>query len=302
MSVKYTPLAEEILGLVGGPDNVTKVYHCVTRLRFSLKDDSKVDAKKIADLDDVAQTLTSGGVFQVVIGTHVKDVFEEVEKLITAAGVNLSDAVSAPEQKMNPVMKVIDFISSTFTPVIPAIAGAGMVSAVLSLLVFFDWVSPEDQTYAVIAFAANACFYFLPIFLAFSAARKLGTNPYLAAVVASMMLHPTWNAMVAAGEPVKLFELLPLTLTTYASSVIPILLIILVQSYVEKLLERVIPGPSRSWLFHCWYSSSWPRWRSQFLAPPEPSLAATSPTSSSGCLCTFLGLPLRSSAHYCPSW
>lgn len=124
MSVKYTPLAEEILGLVGGPDNVTKVYHCVTRLRFSLKDDSKVDAKKIADLDDVAQTLTSGGVFQVVIGTHVKDVFEEVEKLITAAGVNLSDAVSAPEQKMNPVMKVIDFISSTFTPVIPAIAGA----------------------------------------------------------------------------------------------------------------------------------------------------------------------------------
>lgn len=238
MSVKYTPLAEEILGLVGGPDNVTKVYHCVTRLRFSLKDDSKVDAKKIADLDDVAQTLTSGGVFQVVIGTHVKDVFEEVEKLITAAGVNLSDAVSAPEQKMNPVMKVIDFISSTFTPVIPAIAGAGMVSAVLSLLVFFDWVSPEDQTYAVIAFAANACFYFLPIFLAFSAARKLGTNPYLAAVVASMMLHPTWNAMVAAGEPVKLFELLPLTLTTYASSVIPILLIILVQSYVEKLLDE----------------------------------------------------------------
>ncbi len=241
MSVKYAPLAEEIVELVGGPENVAKAYHCQTRLRFSLRDESKAEATKIAELDGVVQTLSAGGVFQVVIGTHVKDVFEEIDKLITAAGVDLSDASSVPEQKMNPVMKVIDFISSTFTPVIPAIAGAGMVSAVLSLLVFFKWVSPEDQTYAVIAFAANTCFYFLPIFLGFSAARKLGTNPYLAAVVAAMMLHPTWAGMVAAGEPVKLFDLIPLTLTSYASSVIPILLIIFVQSYVEKFLNRVIP-------------------------------------------------------------
>ena len=242
MSVKYAPLAEEIIGLVGGPENIAKVYHCVTRLRFSLRDESKVDPRKISELDGVAQALTSGGVFQIVIGTHVKDVFDEVEKALAASGVDIGSSASEPEQKMNPVMKVIDFISSTFTPVIPAIAGAGMVSAVLALLVFFGWVSTDDQSYAIISFIANACFYFLPIFLAFSAARKLGTNPYLAAVVATMLLHPNWSEMVTAGEPVKLFEIIPLTLTMYSSSVIPILLIILVQSYVEKFLEKVIPN------------------------------------------------------------
>lgn len=243
MSAKYATLADDIVDLVGGPGNVANVYHCVTRLRFSLNDQSLANGKEIENLEGVAQTMTSGGVFQVVIGPEVKDVFDEVEKDLRDAGIILENsATPEPQQKMNPAMKVVDFISSTFTPVIPAIAGAGMVSAVLSLLVFFGWVSTDSQTYAVISFAANACFYFLPIFLAFSAGRKLGADPYLAAVVASMMLHPSWAAMVAAGHPVKLFDVIPLTLTSYASSVIPILLIIWVQSYVEKFFNKVIPN------------------------------------------------------------
>ncbi len=243
MTVKYAPVAERIVDLVGGAENIESAYHCQTRLRFSLKDDSKAKADQIGELDGVAQALTSGGVFQVVIGTHVKDVFDEVDKTLRAAGVNPSASPEKlPQKRPNVFLRVVDFVSSTFTPIIPALAGAGMVSALLAVLVTFNLVSRESQSYAVINFIANSCFFFLPIFLAFSAAGKLGINRILAAVVASMLLHPTWAQMVTEGAPVTLFNLVPLTLATYSSTVIPVLIIVWVQSYVEKFLERVIPN------------------------------------------------------------
>ncbi|MGJ0184352.1 beta-glucoside-specific PTS transporter subunit IIABC [Corynebacterium glyciniphilum] len=243
MSVKYAPVADQIIDLVGGPDNVSNVYHCQTRLRFTLKDESKADAPALSALDEVAQALISGGMFQIVIGTHVKDVYDEVEKSLKARGVDVTESGSAEsDNKGNILTRIIDFISSTFTPVIPALAGAGMVAALLSLLVAFGWVTTDSQTYTVFSFISNACFYFLPIFLAFSAAGKLGTNRILAAVVAAMMVHPVWTELVETAEPVSLFNVIPLTLATYSATVIPILLIVFVQSYFERLLERVIPN------------------------------------------------------------
>lgn len=237
MSQKYNDLAQEVVNLVGGKENINTVYHCQTRLRFKLKDESKANQEALNNMDGVAKCLISGGVFQVVIGTHVKDVFEEVEKIVGP----LEDKEQVQGEKRGILSVIIDFISGTFQPIIPALSGAGMVKAVLAILITFKIISTESQTYYILNFFADAVFYFLPMMLAYSEAQKLRCNPILAASVAGIMMHPNWNALVSAGKAVKLFEVIPFTLTTYTSTVIPIILVILVQSYVEKYLEKWIP-------------------------------------------------------------
>lgn len=234
MSKQYESLAQQIVKLVGGKDNVNHVYHCQTRLRFKLKDESIADQDALNAMDEVARSLISGGVFQVVIGTHVKDVFEEIEKIV---GPLEGKAVETTEKK-GIVSTVIDFVSGTFQPIIPALSGAGMVKAVLALLVTFEMISAESQTYYILNFFADAVFYFLPMMLAFTEAQKLRCNPILAASIAGIMMHPNWNALVTAGDPVEFFGIIPFTLTTYTSTVIPIIIVVLVQSYVERFLEN----------------------------------------------------------------
>ena len=172
-----------------------------------------------------------------VIGTHVKDVFEEVEKIVGP----LENKEQDQSEKKGILSVIIDFISGTFQPIIPALSGAGMVKAVLAILITFKIISTESQTYYILNFFADAVFYFLPMMLAYSEAQKLRCNPILAASVAGIMMHPNWNALVSAGKAVKLFEVIPFTLTTYTSTVIPVILVVLVQSYIEKYLEKWIP-------------------------------------------------------------
>ncbi|MGN0294225.1 MAG: beta-glucoside-specific PTS transporter subunit IIABC [Lachnospiraceae bacterium] len=240
MSKEYESLARKIVEYVGGTENVNDVYHCQTRLRFKLADESKADQEKLEALDGVSKVMLGGGVYQVIIGTHVKYVFEEVEKIV-GPGKKESSAEETKEKKSIPGM-IIDFIAGTFQPVIPALSGAGMVKALLALLIVFKVISTDSQTYYILNFFADGVFYFLPIMLAFTEAQKLRCNPILAASVAAIMLHPNWGALVAAGEPVHLFGVVPLKLTLYTSSVIPIILVILVQAYVERWLEKHIPN------------------------------------------------------------
>ncbi|MBT9779660.1 PTS beta-glucoside transporter subunit EIIBCA [Clostridium sp. MCC353] len=239
MSRKYEKLAGDIIKGVGGKGNVNDVYHCQTRLRFKLAAEEKADDKALEAMDGVAKVIRNAGVYQVVIGTHVADVFEEIEKLVdTGKGKGNTEAA---EEKQNVVEKVIDFVAGVFQPVIPALSGAGMVKALLALLVVANVISNQSQTYYLLNLFADGVFYFLPMILAFTCAQKLKCNPILAAGVAAMMLHPNWTALVAAKEAVHFFDIIPFTLTSYGSSVIPIILIIFVQSFVEKKLKKWIP-------------------------------------------------------------
>lgn len=240
MSKEYESLARQIVEYVGGKENVNDVYHCQTRLRFKLADEGKADQGKLEGLDGVSKVMISGGVYQVIIGTHVKYVFEEVEKVVGPRNKEQKEP-EQKEKKSIPGM-VVDFIAGSFQPVIPALSGAGMVKAFLALLVVFNLVSTESQTYYILNFFADGVFYFLPIMLAFTEAQKLKCNPVLAASVAAIMLHPNWGALVEAGDAVHLFGVIPLRLTLYTSSVIPVILVILVQSYVERWLEKHIPN------------------------------------------------------------
>lgn len=239
MSRKYEKLAAEIVKNVGGKENVNDVYHCQTRLRFKLADEGKADDRRLEETDGVAKVIRNAGVYQVVIGTHVADVFEEIEKLVDVRK-DKEDAEAAGE-KQNAFTKIIDFVAGVFQPVIPALSGAGMVKALLALLVVMKVISSSSQTYYLLNLFADGVFYFLPMILAFTCAQKLKCNPILAAGVAAMMLHPNWTALVAAKEAVNFFNVIPFTLTNYGSSVIPIILIIFVQSFVEKRLKKWIP-------------------------------------------------------------
>ena len=239
MSRKYEKLAAEIVKNVGGKENVNDVYHCQTRLRFKLADEGKADDRRLEETDGVAKVIRNAGVYQVVIVTHVADVFEEIEKLVDVRK-DKEDAEAAGE-KQNAFTKIIDFVAGVFQPVIPALSGAGMVKALLALLVVMKVISSSSQTYYLLNLFADGVFYFLPMILAFTCAQKLKCNPILAAGVAAMMLHPNWTALVAAKEAVNFFNVIPFTLANYGSSVIPIILIIFVQSFVEKRLKKWIP-------------------------------------------------------------
>jgi PTS system beta-glucosides-specific IIC component len=247
MSKKYEQLAKDIVDNVGGVSNIDSLHHCQTRLRFKLIDNNKANQEAIAALDGVPKVLINGGMFQVVIGMHVAEVNEEVEKYMASKGFSgsTSSSSSDSEEKKKPIDIVADFVSSIFSPIIPALAGAGMVKALLAILVVFNLVDRTNQTYVIFNMIGDATFAFLPILLGFTTAQKLKVNPYLAAAVAGIMVHATWSGLVQAGEPVTLFGFLPLYLVQYTNSVIPIILVVLVQAPIERFLNKVVPNALR---------------------------------------------------------
>lgn len=238
MSKKYEVLTTQLIEQLGGQKNIKEAYHCQTRLRFKLADESKVNDQAVSEIDGVIKVIRNAGVYQVVIGTHVADVFEELEKHIDIQG---SVDTNADQEKKKLIEVIIDFVAGVFQPVIPALSGAGMVKAVLALLVVGKIVTPDNQTYMLLNLFADGVFYFLPMILAYTTAQKLKCNPILAVGVSAMMLHPNWQALVQAGEPIRFFDVIPFTSTNYAGSVIPIILVIFAQAYIEKILKKWIP-------------------------------------------------------------
>lgn len=239
--MNYKSLAENIIRLVGGEDNIASLVHCATRLRFNLKDESKADTAALKATKGVMGAVSNGGQYQVIIGSDVGSVFKEI-----MAMTKLDSGNQGGEEKDDRKVftKVIDTISGIFTPILPAITAAGMMKAVLAVLVAFNLVSKEAQSYQVINFMADAAFFFLPILLASSAAKKFKCNQYMAMMIGGMLLHPTFISMVTAakeaGEGISVFGL-PVGLASYSSSVIPIILAIWFMSYVEPIADKISP-------------------------------------------------------------
>ncbi|MFP7170242.1 beta-glucoside-specific PTS transporter subunit IIABC [Terribacillus sp. 7520-G] len=234
--MNHRKTAEEILQLVGGESNVQSVIHCMTRLRFNLYDNSKADRKSLEQVDGVLGSNISGSQFQLIIGNEVPKVYKEI-----IANSSLSEAKSGEgesKQKKNVISSIFDVISGVFTPILPAIAGAGMIKGITALLLTMGVLQESSQTYQILTVIGDGAFYFLPILLAISAARKFGSNPYVAAAIGAAILHPTLTAMFAEGGGIS-FVGLPVTIATYSSTVIPILLAIWIASYVEKWVDRI---------------------------------------------------------------
>lgn len=240
----YKELGQEILNNVGGSENVSSLVYCATRLRFNLKDDTKANESAIRKLQGVAGVVNQGGQFQVIIGGDVKFVFAEIDKV---GSFSASKEDSSANNK-GIISKVLDTIAGIFVPIVPALTGAGMLKAFLALFMMLEWISPESQTYQFLNFIGDAAFYFLPVLLASSAAKKFGCNQYIAITLAAILLHPTFTAMIAiareAGDTLSLFGL-PVTLANYGSSVIPIILAVWFMSYVEPIVDKLMPNAIR---------------------------------------------------------
>ncbi|WP_404456558.1 beta-glucoside-specific PTS transporter subunit IIABC [Oceanobacillus kapialis] len=239
--MNYKDLASTILDKVGGKENVSYVTHCATRLRFNLYDDSKADTEGLEKIKEVVGVANKGGQYQVVIGTDVSFVHKEIMKLGNFDGDSSDNA--QPEDKRGKVSKAIDIIAGIFTPIIPVLAGAGMLKAVVAIINGFNLLPPESQILQVLGFMGDAGFYFLPIILAASAAKKFEVNQYLAMVIGGILLHPNFIALVStaqeSGEGIN-FIGLPVGLVSYSSTVIPIILAVWFMSYVEPFINRVV--------------------------------------------------------------
>lgn len=243
--MKYEGLAKKIIEKVGGEDNVSNLTHCMTRLRFNLKDNTKASEAEVKKIDGVVGCVNKGGQFQVIIGTHVQDVYEAIQSIGNFSDGDSSDKSSKDDTKL--VAKVLDTIAGIFTPIVGALSGAGMVKAILALSTTFKWLTADSQTYYILNFISDSVFYFLPFLLAFSAAKKFKCSPYLAATFAGVLLHPNLTALKAAGEAVH-FLGIPVTMATYSSSVIPIVLIVWFQSYIEKFARKISPNAVKTFL------------------------------------------------------
>ena len=235
--MNYTELAKQILEKVGGKENVAFLTHCATRLRFNLKDETKADMDALKKTKGVMGVVNKDGQFQVIIGSDVASVYKPLTELGNFADGN--DNKNDGEKK-GKLVQVFDTIAGIFTPIIPAITGAGMIKCVLALLVSFNLIDTSSQTYYILNFMGDAAFYFLPFLLASSAAKKFKCNAYLAMTIAGVLLHPNFAALKTAGDPVS-FLGLPVTLAGYSSSVIPIILGVWFMSFVEPIADKVSP-------------------------------------------------------------
>ncbi|EOS30140.1 PTS system, beta-glucoside-specific IIABC component [Lachnospiraceae bacterium 28-4] len=239
----YKKTAAEILKLVGGEKNVASVTNCMTRLRFNLNDAKKADVEAIKKVKGVQGVVTKNGQFQVVIGTDVGNVCDEIRKL----GRFEENAAADSTEKSGIIAAFFGTLTAIFQPIIPALAGSGMIKALLALLVALKLVDPGSQTYQIFNAFGDALFSFMPFILAFSAAKRFKCNPYVSAVLAGVLLHSSFTGL-NTGDPVHLFGVIPVTMISYGGSVVPILLIVWVQSYIEKFANKISPKPVKIFL------------------------------------------------------
>lgn len=222
---------------VGGEKNVNSLVHCATRLRFKLKDESVADTQKLKQDPDVIQVVQSCGQYQVVIGSNVADVYQAI---VDEQG--LTDQSGTEDQSKNPLNRLIDIISSIFTPFLGAMAAAGILKGFLSLATVLEWLSADTGAYQILFAAADGVFTFLPVMLAFTAAKKFKTNQFLSLAIAMALVYPAITQLAGAGGAVDFFGLpIVLAQSGYTSSVIPIILAVWVQSKFEPLVKKVIP-------------------------------------------------------------
>ncbi|TPR59575.1 beta-glucoside-specific PTS transporter subunit IIABC [Enterococcus sp. OL5] len=236
---KYTELAQDILAHVGGKENVSSVKHCVTRLRFHLKDESKADTDYLQKRDGVVTVVKAGGQYQVVIGNHVPDVYDEVLKVGGLADGGSLDIDEGDEKKGSLFDRFIDVISSLFQPFLGPLAAAGILKGITALLAATG-MEATNGIYVVMNTLGDGLFQYLPMILAVTAAKKFKMNTYTALAIAGAMVYPGLAESVA--EASKVFGLtLTLPAGGYFNSVLPIILAIFVASKIEQFMRKVTP-------------------------------------------------------------
>lgn len=260
-SGKYDQLAADIVENVGGTENINSLIHCITRLRFYLKDDAKANDQKIENMDGIISVAKAGGQYQVVIGQAVTDVYDAVIAQIGSEYANNSataEAVAQTTKEANHsqdiwskvksgISNFIGVLTASMIPIIGILAGAGILKGILAALTGFRVLSTTSGTYVILNAVGDATFYFLPVVLGFTAAKKLGSDPIVLAIVGGIIIYPSLVTMASkASTASTTFLGIPTTLVSYTSSVFPIIVAAWLGKYVEKFLKKIIPLYLRS--------------------------------------------------------
>lgn len=249
MADKNRELAEAVVAAVGGSANITSVAHCMTRLRFVLKDQSIPKKEEVEKIKGVMGTNIAGGQYQVIVGNSVGNVYKEV---VAVTGVGDVSGAAEPEEKkkVNPITAALEFISGCMAPLFPAIIAGGLSKVLLVIFgpTLLGVMSDTSDTYILMNALGDAPFYFLPVIVAFTASRKLNCNSYLAVMVASVLIYPDVITLLGGETATYLFGVIPVIHGSYSSSIIPAMLSTILLKYVELLVDRFTPDWSKNFL------------------------------------------------------
>lgn len=234
----YDQLVKEIIFLIGGENNIINLTHCVTRLRFKLKDETKIDENSLSKLKGVISIVKGNGQFQVVVGNAVEDIFNTIQ------GLYLIGETEAKEEKKSRTLftRTLNMMSAILNPIVIALAGAGMIKALLVILTTtLGILDTSGGTYKILAAAGNSVFYFLPLFLAYSSAKAFKCNPYIALAIVATLMEPNFTKLMSKPGDITSFLGIPVVLIGYSGSLVPAIVSILIYSKLEKILKKFIP-------------------------------------------------------------
>lgn len=250
MAEKNRQIAEAVVKAVGGTANITSVTHCMTRLRFVLKDKSIPNKKEVEKIPGVMGVNIAGGQYQVIIGNSVGNVYKEVVAATGISDTAVGGDAAEHIEKVNPIVAALDFIAGCMTPLFTAIIAGGLVKVLLVIFgpTLLNVMQTTSDTYILMNALGDAPFYFLPVLVAFTASRKLNCNSYLSMMVASVLIYPDVITLLAGDSATHLFGVIPVVHGSYSSSIIPAMLSTLLLKYVEKLVDRITPEWSKSFL------------------------------------------------------
>ena len=250
MADKNRKIAEEVLAAVGGSENIVSVTHCMTRLRFVLKDQSIPNKKKLESIKGVMGTNIAGGQYQVIIGNSVGNVYKELIEISGVIDTTADFKADQVKEKVNPVVTALDFIAGCMTPLFTAIIAGGLIKVLLVIFgpTLLGVLSSESDTYILMNALGDAPFYFLPILVAFTASKKLNCNSFLAVMVSSILIYPDVITLLESEQATHLFGVIPVVHGSYASSIIPAMLSTILLKYVEILVDKIVPDWSKNFL------------------------------------------------------
>lgn len=240
-------IAADVLEAVGGKSNVSFVTHCMTRLRFTLKDRTVPDAAAVKKLNGVLGAQESGGQFQVIIGQNVPKVYDE---LCALGGFSKQAAIdenldgTQAELSLASIGKgIMNYLAGSMTPMIPVLLAAGLFKTIGVVLgpTMLGVMAADSDLVRFMDMIYNAAFYFMPIYLGFNASRQIGLTPILGAFLGGMLIEPTFVSLAAEGTPLSVYGFLPCVPGAYAQTVLPILLTIPVAYAIERIMHKHLP-------------------------------------------------------------
>ncbi len=238
----YKKMAKEILQEVGGSENIKNMTHCATRLRLTLKDVSIVNDTDVKAIDGVINVVNKAGQYQLLIGTEVPKLYDEFEAMVKGNGMSTTSSEETPHSG-SIISNIFSAISAIFAPILPALAGSGILRGLLILAVQTGVITENSGTYTILFAASMSVFYFLPVLLAFTSARKFGASPYISALIGAALINPDFIGLMGDGGNgvTTSFFGIPVVLMNYNSTVVPIILSIWAFSYLYKFLDKNIP-------------------------------------------------------------